>query len=201
MKHRIVVIVQARMGSSRFPGKSMELIDDKPVLWHVLHRAKRIRLASDVVLAIPHTRDNDCLERLGLECGVSVHRGSDKDVLARYYSAAEMAEADWIVRVTGDCPLLDPKICDAVIAKAVSLDADYLSNTWPIRTVASGFDCEVFRFDTLYAAHHNAKDPYEREHVTPWMQRMIFEHEHGPKLSVDTPEDLERVKSISCHSN
>ena len=195
---RTVVIVQARMGSRRLPGKSLEEINGRPLLWHVLNRAQQIKGKDVVILATPNSSENDCLTKIATETGSMIFRGSEEDVLSRYYYAALGADADVVVRISGDCPLIDPAKCDRVINAFHNSCQEYVSNTFPIRLVPSGFDCEVFSFSSLQRAHFNAQDSYEREHVTPWIQRNItaVNPNLGAKVSVDTKDDLERVRGM-----
>lgn len=191
---KTAVIVQARMGSSRFPGKALADLNGKPVLWHVLKNAKRI-LAARHALACPDT-DGAAFSPLAQECGFELFDGheGERDVLGKFFSVASKLRADVIVRITGDCPLIDPAACNRLVAERRARNVSYHANIFPQRIAASGFDCEVFTYGLLIVAHRSARDAYDREHVTPWMQRFIQERGLGPKLSVDTPEDLQRVR-------
>src|SRR5262249_18218133 len=129
----------------------------------------------------------------------------EHDVLDRYYHAAEMHGLDVIVRVTADCPMLDPIVAGEVIALLKSKEFDYTSNAFPKRTYPKGYDCEAFTFETLKAAHQNAETPSDREHVTPWMQRAKairrgLVHQKidtsGYNFCVDYPEDIARITSL-----
>lgn len=186
------------MGSRRLPGKSLEDINGKPLLWHVLDRAQRIKSKDVVILATPDSKENDCLTKIATDTGSMIFRGSENDVLSRYYYAALDIDADVIVRITGDCPLLDPAKCDRVINAFHNSCQDYVANAFPVRTVPSGLECEVFSFEALRLAHYNANSSHDREHVTPWMQTNItaINPTLGEKLSVDTEDDLERVRAI-----
>lgn len=202
---KTAVIVQARMGSDRLPGKSMMEIEGKPLLWHVLSRVQKIRHKDVVVLATPDTPENDCLDRVAWDTGCEIYRGGEHDVLARYYHAAKSVDAGIVVRVTGDCPLIDPKRCDRVINAYLNSCSDYVSNIYPVRSVPSGYDCEAFSFELLELAFHNATSKYDREHVTPWIKEESQSRNRilSDKLSVDTQEDLDRVRAVfkSYHSN
>src|SRR5262249_30084221 len=121
------------------------------------------------------------------------------------YAAATACEFDPIMRVTCDCPLLNPQVCSAMLKLFLEQKPDYMSNSWPVRTFAKGHDCEIFTFDCLEAAHLKAKSPYEREHVTPWMQttkgikRICFKNNidlSHHNYCVDYPEDIARLEAI-----
>lgn len=192
---RTAVIVQARMGSKRFPGKVMADLCGKPVLWHVLTRARLIK-ADHYCVAAPYN-DAKALQPVIDECDWRVYydQCDENDVLTRFYNAAksfDLGGGDVVVRITGDCPLLIWSECGRVANVVKSGREAYYSNAYP-RTVLRGFDCEAFRFSYLEASHENATDPYDREHVTPYMQRGI---PTTPNYSIDTPEDLELVRRV-----
>jgi len=136
------------------------------------------------VVAIPDTSENDCLVAAARASNALVLRGSENDVLSRYVNAALAVNADAIVRITADCPLICPELCDAIIAKFKREGADYASNIEP-RTFPQGLDCEVFTKQTLMAAEYNSK-PDEREHVTTWMRRADIK-----RVCVENPWPLE----------
>ncbi|HEY9900174.1 MAG TPA: glycosyltransferase family protein [Pantanalinema sp.] len=170
---RTVAIIQARMGSSRLPGKILMPLGDRTVLEHVVARTRACPLIDEVVVATTQGPQDDVLlpvlERLGVPC----FRGSEGDVLERYYQAALQQRADVVVRVTSDCPLLDPQVLTRLleaffVARAGETPCDYLSNTLT-RTFPRGLDAEVFSFEALAQAHAEAREPYEREHVTPFL--------------------------------
>ena len=164
------VIVQARMRSTRLPGKVLLPLSGRPVLEHVLRRCGRIAGTDVVVCAIPAAADCDPLAEVAVAAGAVVFRGSEDDVLARYAGAARMVEADTVMRVTSDCPLIDPEICSAVLRRLSEARADYACNndppTWP-----HGLDCEAMTAKALYRADAEARDAFDREHVTPWIRR------------------------------
>ena len=199
------VIVQARANSTRFPRKVLADLCGKPVLWHVLSRCQKIKGADVVVLAVPDEPDSDQLEVVAHNLGIIVVRGSETDVLSRYLKAARIVAADRIMRITADCPLIDPEVCSQVLEVARLPGVDYVSNVMP-RTFEKGLDCEVFTRWVLELAARNATDLYDREHVTPYIQRAphlnrINVESGNPdyanqNLCVDTPEDLERVKEV-----
>ena len=175
----------------------------KPMLRHVIERAQQIKLADKVVCAFPAEHASKPLYDLAIECGAYWTYGPEKNVLARYYEAAVRYEADVIVRITADCPLIQPEVCDRVIKLRASEHAEYASNVHP-RSWPKGLDCEVFTFRALREAWLKATDDYDLEHVTPYIIRNnprvnlpsgIFGHS-DINWSVDTLEDLERVRTI-----
>jgi spore coat polysaccharide biosynthesis protein SpsF len=197
------VIIQARMGSKRLPGKVMMDIHGKPMLQHVIERCQKIKNADKVIVVFPAEQSSKALYEVAMTCGAYWLYGSEDNVLSRYYDAAVREDAEVIVRVTADCPLIDPSVCDRVIALRRGENAEYASNCHP-RSFPKGLDCEVFTFRALKDAWTKATDPYDLEHVTPYIIR------NNPRVnlasgqfgvgdinwSVDTLEDLERVRSI-----
>ncbi len=194
----VACIVQARLNSKRLPGKAMLSLGGEPVIRHVLRRCKEIPGVDTVVCAIPE--GSDPIAREAAELGCDVFPGSELDVLARYYGAAKMVGADVIVRVTGDCPLIDPVICGRVLA-LMKDGVDYASNTMP-RGYADGLDCEAFTFEALDRAHKAANDPYDREHVTSFMQRNLHcvnwygDGDPNERLTLDTLDDYLKLSEI-----
>jgi len=165
---KIVAIVQARMGSSRFPGKVMKQIGGVPVIWHTLQRLKWVPDISEVVLATSHLKADDPVAAFAAHEGIPVFRGSHEDVLERYYMAAKAHGADTIVRITGDCPFIDIEVTSRTIRLFLDEKPDYASNTLE-RTFPKGTDSEVFSFSALEKAYHKAVAQQEREHVTLYM--------------------------------
>ena len=158
------------MSSSRLPGKVMQDLAGKPILQHVLERCRRIENAQVVVCAIADEPTNAPLIATARASGVEVFVGPVHDVLERYRGAAHSVAATEIVRVTSDCPLIDPEICGAVIRKRAGDNADYASNLTP-RSYPKGLDCEVFSLELLDRAARAATETFDREHVTQWMLR------------------------------
>jgi spore coat polysaccharide biosynthesis protein SpsF len=198
---RRVVIVQARMTSTRLPGKVLADVAGKPMLERQLERLQRCRHADEIVLAITTNPDDDPLTRLGYP----VHRGSEHDVLARYAGAAARFDADVIVRVTSDCPLIDPEQTDAVIA-ALTPDVDYAANVLE-RRLPRGLDTEALWRDALERCHRMATSKPAREHVTwhihtehpeRFVLRSVVPELDAADLrwTVDTPEDLALVRRV-----
>lgn len=209
---KVIIGIQARSTSTRFPGKVFELIDNKEILQHIIDSAKKcaVYLMKDndrydvkVVVLIP---SGDSIYERYLD-KVIIFEGSEEDVLSRYYDMAASMKADYIVRLTSDCPLLPPFVITKHINVAVNGRYDYVSNVHEaLRTAVDGHDCEVLSMRALTWAHTCALNEYDREHVTPVLRTNkapeIFKTAHlvgylfqpHIKLSVDTREDLERVK-------
>jgi spore coat polysaccharide biosynthesis protein SpsF len=164
------VIVQARFGSSRLPGKVLMQLGGRPALAAVLDRCARIPGIDIVVCAVPDDTASDALAATAQSCGAVLFRGSERDVLERYDHAARLVGANVIMRVTSDCPLIDPDIAGAVLTVFEETGADYACNNmpplWP-----HGLDCEVFWADHLARAAREANAAYDREHVTPSLRR------------------------------
>jgi len=167
----IGIIIQARMTSKRFPGKPMAYLAGKPVLAHVIERCKKVTLADKVVVAMPMDKKSEPMGELCKELDVDTFYGPEKDVLTRYYLAATYFDFKTIMRITADCPFIDPIVCSEVLSLLRTAELDYCSNVHPIRTYPKGLDCEAFTFDCLEAAHMLTKHRNHREHVTPFMQR------------------------------
>jgi len=199
------VIVQARMGSSRLPGKVLLELGGQTVLAHVLQRCRRIPSADLVVCAVPDEPESEPVEREAKACGAVVFRGSEKDVLARYLGAARYVHADCIMRVTSDCPLIDSNVCGAVLTLRRQGELDYAANNIP-RTFPHGLDCEAFTTAALAEAAASTDLAYDREHVTPWLRRAAH-LKRGNLLSADAalashrwtldyPEDLTFLRAV-----
>jgi glutamate-1-semialdehyde 2,1-aminomutase len=204
---KTVAIVQARMGSQRFPEKVMKPIRGTPLIEILLLRLARAKQIDGIVLATSQERENGPLAEHVQQLGHVVYRGSENDVLDRYYHAATLAGADIVVRITGDCPLVDPELVDSVIGAFRAGDVDYASNTDP-PTYPDGLDVEVFSFVALEAAWKEAKRPSEREHVTPYLREsgkfrtLKLRHDEdfsGERWTVDEPVDFEVVDAVFGH--
>ena len=198
-------IIQARMGSTRLPGKMMKLIIGKPLIWHVINRATKAKFVDKVVLATTSNENNKVLIKKAEECGIESFIGSESDVLDRFYQCAKKFNARNIVRLTGDCPLIDPDIMDDVVTLFKQNKLDYASNVLP-PTYPDGLDVEVFSFTALEKTWKEAKLKSEREHVTPyiWKNQKIFkrmtlknkENLSDIRLTIDEKEDLVVVNNI-----
>jgi spore coat polysaccharide biosynthesis protein SpsF len=159
---KVVAIVQARMGSTRLPGKIMKRLAGKPALWHVINRLGRARSLKDIIVATTAKADDDVVAGFCQENGIGCFRGSENDVLDRYYQAAKSFGADPVVRITADCPVIDPAIVDDVVEGFFDghYDLYSLGGEFP-----DGLDCEIFAFWVLEDARACATLPSEREHV------------------------------------
>lgn len=199
------VIIQARMGSTRLPGKVAASILDQPMLAWVVRRVMRARRVAAVTVATTDQALDDDVAALAGQLGCDVVRGSEDDVLSRYVLAVRASDDDVFVRVTSDCPLIDPDLIDAVIGALA--DADYASNVLEPRTYPRGLDVEAFTRDALLAADERDTDPASREHVTPYLHRhpemfrlarVAGDEDHsGHRWTVDTPQDLALVRRIA----
>ncbi len=166
---KTVAIIQARMTSSRLPGKVLADLGGKPLIERMIARVRRARALDAIWLATTAKTTDDPLATLCDRLGVPVHRGDEHDVLARFLGAARAAEADIVVRLTADCPMSDPALIDEIVADYGKGGADYVSNVL-VRTYPDGLDVEVFSCAALEDAAANATEPFHREHVTPWLQ-------------------------------
>ena len=167
---KIVAIIQARMGSTRLPGKALIKIEDKTVLEHVIRRVQACHLVDAVVVATTVSKGDLPIVKLCAEKGISVYCGSEDDVLDRYYQAAKLFSAETVIRITADCPLMDPQVIEAVVRKHIKDGADYTSNIID-ETFPDGEDVEVFSVAALKKAWLEAKLSSEREHVTPYIRK------------------------------
>ena len=209
---KVVGIVQARTGSTRLPGKVLMEIAGKTMLEHVLDRVRAATSIDQVVVATTDRAADTAIAELARDAGCAVYRGSEHDVLDRYYQAARHLNADVIVRLTADCPLLDSRAIDTAIQGFLGVEAqlDYLSNELPTPTFPRGAaDVEVFKFAALEAAWREDRDPASREHVTPFIYRHPDRFRLGgfsadqpcPHLrwTVDTEADLTLVRRVFTH--
>lgn len=202
----IVAIIQARMGSTRLPGKVMADLAGQPMLVRVVDRVSQARTLDDVVVATTRRPEDDAIVKMCLERKYPFFRGSEEDVLDRYYRAASISGVGVVVRITSDCPLIEPDIIDRIINEFLQCsDADYASNTLK-RTFPRGLDVEVFSFNALKRAWEEDKNQAWREHVTRYIQHHpdIFsvhnvtsdaDYSHM-RWTVDTNEDLAFVRRI-----
>lgn len=207
---KIVAIVQARMGSTRLPGKVMLDLLGEPVLVRDVNRLRRSKMLDEIVIATTNLPADDQIVSLCKERGWKYSRGDENDVLDRYYQAARSCNADTIVRVTSDCPMIDPEVVDRVIRVFLDLPGiDYVSNTLPPRTFPRGLDTEVMTFEALERAWTEDEDPKLREHVTPYIYRnpekfqtrsVLNERDlSSHRWTLDTPEDLAFIRVVYEH--
>ena len=202
---RVALAVQARATSTRLPGKVLVPNMGRPLLAYELERLRDVAGATSRVVATTTNDSDDAIARVAAAEGFDVVRGSEFDVLDRFVQAARFAGADVIVRVTADCPLIDPCVVDDVIGRYLAGGTDYVSNTLE-RTYPRGLDVEVCSAEALITAADEARTPSQREHVTPYVyanpQRFRIAHVRqkddlsGERWTVDAPEDLELVRRI-----
>lgn len=207
MTSKLVAIVQARMGSTRLPNKVMKSIEGRPMISLLLERLSRSGRVDDIVLATSDSARNDILADFVSGLGFAVFRGSENDVLDRYYRAASAAGATDVMRITGDCPFVDPELVDECIAQYYAEGCDYLSNVDP-PTYADGLDIEIFSFAALERAWREAQPGPQREHVTPYIResgQFTTANKHSSvdfsdrRWTVDTIEDFEVAAAVFGH--
>ena len=205
-KPRVVAIIQARMGSSRRPGKTLADISGKPLIWHVVERSRASQTVDAVVLATTTEENDQQLLKIAEEYGLLGYAGSLNDVLDRFYQAACLAKAEVIVRVTADDPFKDPQVIDRVVNYLLEHpELDYASNTIE-PTYPEGLDIEVFTFKALERTWNEAQLTSEREHVTPYIWKNpdkfnIYNVRHTHDLSalrwtLDYEEDLQFTREV-----
>ena len=205
-----LIISQARTGSTRLPGKVLKKINDQELLKIHIDRLKQSKLKSELIIATTTKKEDDIIEELCNNWGIKSFRGSEDDVLDRFYQAANEIKPTWIVRVTSDCPLLDPQLIDQVIDLAQNKNVDYCSNIL-VEHFPDGQDIEVFKFSALENAWKNAKLKSEREHVTPFIRNncdmnggTIFTAINYPcqnnysiiRMTVDEQKDFDLIEKV-----
>lgn len=205
----VIAIIQARMSSSRLPGKVLADIGGKPMLLHVVLRARRAQTIGQVIVATTTDSSDDPIATFCRAQGIPYLRGDLMDVLDRYYQAARAFGGKTIVRLTGDCPLIDPREIDRTVRAFFDGQVDFAANRLPPpwkRTTPIGMDTEVVSFDALARAWREAEKKFEREHVMPYFydqegrfKTLLVDHEpdlSNLRLTVDTPEDLALIRNI-----
>ena len=207
-----IAIIQARMTSTRLPGKVLADIAGKPALQHMLARVAKARRVDDIVVATTINASDDPIVALCDRLGVRHFRGDEQDVLGRYHAAASRAGANTVIRLTADCPMIDPQVIDEAIAAFETGSWDYVSNTVQ-RTYPDGLDVEVFSYDALKQSMAEATHPALREHVTLYIngkrpaygygrftkQEIVFSADFSHiRWTVDTADDLERVRRLTA---
>ena len=206
---RVVAIIQARMDSSRLPGKVLRDIHGKPMLAWVVERTRKASSVSEVMVATTSDPSDDMIEQVCRQMNVPCFRGNIYDVLDRYYQAAREAQADVIVRITADCPLIDAGLIDMVVQRFLEEKVDFAANRLPPpyqRTYPIGLDVEVVSFTALQRAWQEAREKHEREHVLPYLyespgrfKTLMVDHETdlgSYRWTVDTFEDLEFIQKL-----
>jgi len=205
-KKRVGIIVQARMSSTRLPGKVMKKISGKPMLEHIVERLLQVKKANKIIIATTVNKSDDKIVNLAQAMRVNYFRGNENDVLGRYYDAAKKFHLDVIVRITSDCPVIDPHLIETMLkdyleGKKIDCFSNALKRTYP-----RGLDVEIFSFQVLAQTEKEAKTKYQREHVTPYIyghpeifkvvQKKYDKNYANYRLTVDTKEDLELIRKI-----
>tara|TARA_R110001592_G_scaffold267950_4_gene534120 strand:- start:1568 stop:2332 length:765 start_codon:yes stop_codon:yes gene_type:complete len=191
---KVILITQARMGSSRLPGKVLMKVGGSSLLEMQLQRASKAKRVDKLIVATSVKAEDSAIcketNRLGIDC----FRGNELDVLDRFYQAAKLEQPDYVVRLTADCPLIDPLVIDAVIETAINQDLDYCMNSLQ-EWFPDGQDTEVFKFSALERAWNEAEIGSEREHVTPYIFNNSIEKGGGFKVgSYDIEENLNHIR-------
>ncbi|MBN1161430.1 MAG: glycosyltransferase family protein, partial [Dehalococcoidales bacterium] len=206
---KVIPIVQVRMGSTRLPGKALKEIAGKPMLWHIVNRLKHARLVSEVVIATSNKEGNEPIVKFAADNGIECYAGSEDDILDRFYQAVKKHNPDAVIRVTGDCPLVDPAIIDGMIRyylnpKNGKPRFDVICNYMP-PTYPDGLDVDLISFKVWEKAWRKLKSPWRE-----WVPTYFFEHPERYRLgnmaykedlshmrwTVDYPEDLDFVTRI-----
>jgi spore coat polysaccharide biosynthesis protein SpsF len=229
MKPRVIAIIQGRMNSSRLPGKILADIAGQPMLQRVFIRTSRSATVTETIFATTTDASDDPVAEYCDFSGIPFRRGSQFDVLDRYYQPAKQAEADIVVRITADCPVIDPNLIDDVVNTLLEDEYDFVCNRLPPpyhRTYPIGLDVEACTFKVLEKAWKEAKEPQHREHAMPYLYEGVqLTHQsrtletgasprgfkvallHHPtdfggyRWTVDTPEDLEFMRQVYSHFN
>lgn len=205
----VLCIIQARLGSTRLPGKVLKELSGKSVLEHVIYRVSKSNLIDQIIVATTTNKEDDKIVDECFKIGVNYYRGDENNVLSRYYETAFDKGYETIIRITSDCPLIDPKIIDNMIRyfnnENEKYQLDYLSNSLK-ETFPRGFDVEIFTFNSLKEAYENATLEYEKEHVTPYIylnqDKFTIKNYYNSnkyqnyRLTLDTYEDYLVIKNI-----
>lgn len=204
---KTMIIVQARMTSTRLPGKVLKEVLGKTLLEYLIERLRRVKLADGIIIATTINQTDQPIVDLCRKLNVTVTRGSEHDVLARYHEAAKLHHADVVVRVTSDCPAIDPAVIDEVLGfyRSHLGEYDYVSNSLT-QSFPYGMAVEVFTFNSLEEAAREATTEPEREHVSPFLYTRPERYRIGQvvypqdishhRWTVDTPEDFELIRRI-----
>lgn len=213
MSQQVVAIIQARMGSTRLPGKVMLPLAADHAIKHVIRRVKSANSVANTMVATSNQTADDILAKYGSRLGANVFRGSESDVLGRLYDAARVSDADVVVRITGDCPLIDPGTIDTVVREVTEGSAQYAANIFE-RTFPRGLDVEAFTFQSFERVHEEASKPHHREHVTPYYRERPdtftiksvtsedafnepqFQNRSDLRLTLDEADDYELLRQI-----
>lgn len=202
---KVNAIIQARRGSTRLPNKIFMDIHGAPLLWHVVNRLTYVDLIDEIIVATTTDPKDDLTEEWCKKNNIKYYRGSEDDVLNRFYNAAAKFPCDAIVRVTADDPFKEPNIINNIIKKFIDENLDLSTNVFP-PSYPEGLDCEVFTFDVLQTMEKTTNDTYDREHVTPYIYNNPDKFKIGNVISthnlssyrwtIDTKEDYEMVNAI-----
>lgn len=201
-------IIQARCGSTRFPNKVFADINGKPLIWHVVDRLAHAKTIDKIVIATTTNAKDDKIEAWCKENNVPVFRGSEDDVLNRYYSASVAYPSDIVVRITADDPFKEPAVIDAVVSKLINEGYDHVTNNFP-PSWPEGLDCEAFTFAALKESEETTHDSFEREHVTQYIYHNPDKFKignvasdvnlSGYRWTIDKEVDYEMVKAVYAH--
>ncbi|MCK5503784.1 MAG: glycosyltransferase family protein [Thermodesulfovibrionia bacterium] len=206
----IGAIIQARMNSTRLPGKVLKEVQGKPLLELLIERLRSSRYLDDIIIATTKSEADDSIKELAERLSIKYVRGSEDDVLGRYYQAAKQFKVDHIMRITADCPLIDPSVIDLIIESYMDMDKripkyDYLSNTLET-TFPDGLDAEIFSFEVLEKINDLSDKKYQREHVCTYiienpkefrMKNIVRDEDlSGLRWTLDNPEDYVLIKAI-----
>jgi len=205
---KVVAIIQARMGSSRLPGKVLRTILGKPMLWHLVSRVQRAKCIHDVVIATTTNKEDDQMEEFAADKGLRVYRGSENDIVDRFLNAARENDADIIVRVWGDCPLIDPELIDEIMPEFISGGYDYANNFNP-PTYPVGMNFEVYSLQALERIWNETNEIFYRQYPFEYVCaniasfRTMFKRNAKDlseiNLTVDYAQDLDLVTEIYKH--
>ena len=204
MNNKIDIILQARLGSTRLPKKVLADLNGKSMIKFLVDRINKSKFINNIILATTNNPKDDLLVEVGLQLDLLIVRGSEKDVLSRFYDVLKNSNSDTFIRVTADCPFIDHLLIDDLILEFRKENYDYLSNCYP-PNLPDGFDLEIFKRKTLLAANKNCMDKNKREHVTPWIResgnfkigsKIYDQRFDNLRVTVDEPEDLELVTSL-----
>ncbi|MEO8665773.1 MAG: glycosyltransferase family protein [Ignavibacteria bacterium] len=216
VKHKVVASIEARMTSTRLPGKVLKDIGGKPALQILIERLSRSKRIDEIIIACTINKEDDKIEELGKKLGIHTFRGSEDEVLNRVVDAVESVNGDIIVEITGDCPLMDPEVVDSVIAEYYDNypKYDYVTNIGyvgnEVRKIPIGMDVRVFSYKDLKEISEITDDPEDREHVSLYFFRKgkdkyklrnvstpdKWKRDYDPRLCLDTNEDLEVITKI-----
>jgi len=202
---KVVAIIQARMGSTRFPGKVLKKILDKPMLWHLINRVEKSKYIKITIIATTTDKKDNIIEEFANKYHLGIYRGSENDIANRFYNAAKKYNADVIVRIWGDCPFLDPEIVDSMLEIFMDERLDYITNSNP-PTFPRGFDLEIYSIKVLREILDDTDDPFYREYPFEFVfrngnQYKTMNYCNTEDLSryywtVDYPEDFDFVSKV-----